>query len=106
VFARVSTFEGVARSGGRVDPHAAERVLLALRDLDGFNGILGLADPQSGRVLAVTLWETEEPMHASEEAANQLRSETAESVSETIAGVDRYEVTFGEVSEWGAALAG
>jgi hypothetical protein len=57
-------------------------------------------------VLAVTLWETEEPMHASEEAANQLRSETAELVSETIAGVDRYEVTFGEVSEWGAALAG
>ena len=57
-------------------------------------------------MLAVTLWETEEPMHASEEAANQLRSETAESVSETIAGVDRYEVTFGEVSEWGAALAG
>jgi hypothetical protein len=57
-------------------------------------------------VLAVTLWETEEPMHASEEAANQLRSETAELASETIAGVDRYEVTFGEVSEWGAALAG
>ena len=49
-------------------------------------------------MLAVTPWETEEPMHASEEAANQLRSETAESVSETIAGVDRYKVTFGEVS--------
>ncbi len=53
----------------------------------------------------MTLWETEEAMHASEEAANQLRSETAESVSEAIAGVDRYEVTFGEVSEWGAILA-
>ena len=79
MFARVSTFEGSPDQVDELTRHAAERVLLALRDLDGFNGILGLADPQSGRVLAVTLWETEEAMRAIEEAANQLRSETAES---------------------------
>ena len=46
----------------------------------------------------MVLWETEETMRASEEAAD--------TASESIAGVNRYEVTFGEVSEWGAALAG
>jgi heme-degrading monooxygenase HmoA len=58
---------------------------------------LGLADRGSGKVLAVTLWESEETMRASEEAADRLRSETAEAASETIAGVERYEVTFAEV---------
>jgi hypothetical protein len=31
--------------------YAAERVRPAFRDLDGFNGLLGLADRQRGRVL-------------------------------------------------------
>ncbi len=45
----------------------------------------------------MAFWETEEAMRASEEAVNRLRSETAEAAGETVAGVDRYEVTFGEV---------
>jgi len=36
-------------------------------------------------------------MRASEEAANRLRSETADAAGETVAGVERYEVTFAEV---------
>jgi heme-degrading monooxygenase HmoA len=97
VFARVSTFEGSPDQVDELARYAAERVLPALSELDGFNGLLGLADRQSGRVLVVGLWETEEAMSASEEAVDQLRSEAAEAASETIAGVDRYEVTFGEV---------
>jgi hypothetical protein len=46
----------------------------------------------------VVLWETEEAMCTSEEVANQLRSEAADTASESIAGVDRYEVTLGEVN--------
>jgi hypothetical protein len=45
----------------------------------------------------VALWDAEEAMRASEEAVNQLRSDAAEVASETITGVDRYEVTFGEI---------
>lgn len=97
MFARVSTFEGTPEQVDELTRYAAERVLPALKELDGFNGIVGLADRQSGRVLAVAFWETEEAMRASEEAVNRLRSETAEAAGETVAGVDRYEVTFGEV---------
>ena len=97
MFARVTTFEGAPDQVDELARYAAERVLPALSELDGFNGLLGLADRQSGRVLVVGLWETEEAMRASEEAVDQLRSEAAEAASETIAGVDRYEVTFGEV---------
>jgi heme-degrading monooxygenase HmoA len=97
VFARVSTFEGSPEQVEELTRYASERVLPALKELDGFNGILGLADRQSGKVVVVGLWETEEAMRASEEAVNRLRSEAAEAASETIAAVDRYEVTFGEV---------
>ena len=64
--------------------------------MDGFSGVIGLADRQSGRVVSVTLWETEEAMRASEEATNRLRENSAEATGETIAGVERYEVIFGE----------
>ena len=94
MFARVTTFEGAPDRVDELARYAAERVLPALSELDGFNGLLRLTERQKGMVLAVSLWETEEAMRASEEAVDQIRSEAA---SETIAGVDRYEVTFGEV---------
>jgi heme-degrading monooxygenase HmoA len=97
MFARVSTFEGDPEQVDELTRYAEEQVVPALRGLDGFNGVLGFADRQSGKVLAVTLWESEQAMRASEEAANQLRDESAEAASETIAGVERYEVTFAEL---------
>jgi heme-degrading monooxygenase HmoA len=97
MFARVSTFEGDPEQVDELTRYAEEQVVPALRELDGFNGVLGFADRQSGKVLAVTLWESEQAMRASEEAANQLRDESAEAAGETIAGVERYEVTFAEL---------
>ena len=53
MFVRVSTFEGSPDQVDELTRYAAEQVLPALRELDGFNGILGLTDCQSSRVLAV-----------------------------------------------------
>ena len=97
MLARVSTFEGAPEQVDELTRYAREQVLPALEELEGFSGILGLADRQSGKVLAVTLWESEQAMRASEESANQLRDESAETTSETTAGVERYEVTFAEL---------
>jgi heme-degrading monooxygenase HmoA len=97
MFARVSTFEGAPEQVDEMTRYADEQVLPALRGMDGFAGAFGLADRGSGKVVAVILWETEEAMRASEEAANRLRGETAETVGEQVAGVERYEVTFAEV---------
>ena len=64
-------------------------------------GVYLLVDRQSGKVLTITLWESEEALRASEEETTQLRSEhrgqwdqvpTAEAGSQEVAGVERYEV--------------
>jgi hypothetical protein len=54
------------------------------------------ADRRSGKVLAVTLWESEEAMLQSEGAADQLRSDSARAAGETVAGVERYEVVLSQ----------
>ena len=96
MFGRMSTLEG---SPDGVDSGIAalrDQVFPGVRDLDGFRGIIAFADRTTGKMMAVTLWETEEAMKASEEAANQLRSTTSEATSARIAGVERLEVVFDE----------
>ena len=95
--ARVSIFEG---SPDEIDEglrQAREQVLPRARQMDGFKGLIALGDRQSGKTLGITFWESEEAMRASEEAANRMRSETAEASGEQIAGVERYEVDLFEV---------
>ena len=96
MYARVSTFEGPP---GRLDDmtgHAREYVLPRLRQLDGFEGFVVLHDRSSGKLLSVTLWEGEEALRASDEAAARLRGESTETVGGTVAGVEEYEVALFE----------
>ena len=90
--ARVSTYQG---SPDQIDEgvrYAREIIVPRAQEMDGFQGVYFLVDRQSGKGLSITLWESEEVMRASEEAANQLRSESAEASGEEILGVERYEV--------------
>ncbi len=97
MFARVSRFEGSPEGMDEALRHVREHVLPQLQRQDGSKGLIALGDRQSGTVLGVTLWESEEAMRASEQEANRLRSETAEASGEEITGVERYEVGFFEV---------
>ena len=54
--------------------------------------MLILADRQGGKVLGISLWEGEEAMGASEEAAYWFRTYGAEAASERVTNVERYEV--------------
>jgi len=76
-----------------------EHVLPALEMQDGFSGGLVLADRQSGKVLAVTLWENEQAMDATEDASHWLRIFSAQSSGGTISSVQRYEVFFSSLQE-------
>jgi heme-degrading monooxygenase HmoA len=99
--ARVSIFEG---SPDQIDDslrQVREQVLPRAREMDGFKGLIALGDRQSGKTLGITLWESEEAMRASEEAANRMRTESAEASEEQIAGVERYEVGLFEVPSAG-----
>jgi heme-degrading monooxygenase HmoA len=94
--ARVSTLEGTPdQIDASVDKVKAESVP-KVRDLPGNVGMIGLADRKSGRVTAITFWDSEDALRQSEEQANRIRKEAAESGGQQIGRVDRYEVAIAE----------
>jgi len=92
VFARVSTYRGDPAQIDAGLAHAREKILPRVQQVGGFEGAYYLVDRESGKALTITLWESEEAMRASEEEANRLRSESADAISATVEGVERYEV--------------
>ena len=97
MFARVSECEARPEQLDEMHREGVEHVLPALRIQKGFGGGLVLADRRSGKVLAVALWESEQAMDATEEAAHWLRAFGAESAGGMLKGVERNEVFFLEV---------
>jgi len=97
VFARITRFEGPPGQVDELRSALVERTLPAVRRLDGFAGALVLADHQSGKVQVVILWESEQAMSATEDSAYWFRIYSAEAASETVTGVERYEVVFSEL---------
>ncbi len=90
--ARVSALEG---SPDQIDDSVdkvKEETLPRVRELQGNVGMIALADRKSGRVTAITLWESAEALRESEQQANRLREQAAESGGQRIGAVDRYEV--------------
>ena len=95
--ARVTSLSG---SPDGVDAGIAdfkEKIVPFTHEQGGKGGIL-LVDRQTGHALAITLWEDEDAMRASEESANALRASAAEQMGATQAPtVGRYEVAVFEV---------
>jgi heme-degrading monooxygenase HmoA len=81
--------------------HIQEQTLPQLQKMDGFKGFVALGDRQSGKVLGVALWESEEALRATEEAVSSQRSGVAEAAGATVAGVESYEVAVFEVPSAG-----
>ncbi len=90
--ARMSILEGPADQVDEGLRYVQEQVLPLIQQQDGFKGFVALSDRQSGKVIGVSFWESEQAMQASEEVGNRTRSESAEAVGATVAGVERYEV--------------
>lgn len=90
--ARVNSFEG---SPDRIDQGVANvrsEVLPRIREMQGNLGLLALADRKSGRVLGITFWESADALRASDQPADQLRQQAADSSDQRVVSVDRYEV--------------
>ncbi len=92
MFARVSTYTGTSDELDEAIRQVRENTLPKLMQLDGYKGAYFLVDRQNGKSLSVTLWESEEAMSMSEEAANSLRTEVADALGTQMVGVERYEV--------------
>jgi heme-degrading monooxygenase HmoA len=94
--ARVSTLEGSPESIDDSTSKVQSETLPKLRELQGNVGMIALADRRSGRVTAITLWESADALRESEKQADRLREQAAESGGQEIAGVDRYEVALAQ----------
>ena len=88
MFARVSTYSGAPDRVDESIREGREQIVPAVRQIRGCKGLLYLVDRSTGKAMSVTLWENEEAMRASEEAANQIRGESVQ--------VDRFEVAIDE----------
>jgi heme-degrading monooxygenase HmoA len=101
VHARISTLEGSPEHIDEGLRQIRENGLPQLEQQEGFKGMVALADRQTGKTLGITFWESEEALEASEEAGDRVREESARAMSDTIAGVERYEVGLFEVGSAG-----
>ena len=97
MYARISRLAGSPEHIDEGLRQVRDNVLPQIRQHEGFKGMVALADRQTGETMGITFWESEEALKASEEAADRLREDSAEAMSDTIAGVERYEVGFFEV---------
>jgi heme-degrading monooxygenase HmoA len=97
MYARMTKLHDV---GGDVDTAiqtVRDNVVPRARDLDGYKGFIGFVDRESGTFMSFTLWESEDAMRASESAANQLRSETAQLLGAGEPTVKRFEAAIVEL---------
>jgi heme-degrading monooxygenase HmoA len=99
--ARVSTIEGLPERMDDATRHLQEQALPQLRQMDGFKGFVALGDRQSGKVLGVAFWESEEALRATEVEVSGVRSGAAEAAGGTVASVENYEVVVFEAPSAG-----
>ena len=101
MYARVTTIQG---SPGKIDDakgHVQEQTLPQLQKMEGFKGFVALGDRQSGKVIGVAFWESEEALRATEEGVSSVRSGAAEAAGGIVAGVEEYEVLVNEAPSAG-----
>lgn len=97
MFARVTTIQGPPESVDEAIIVTREKAIPQARQMAGFKGALSLADRTTGKGLTITLWESEEALKTSDEAANQIRSDAVAAVTGAeVVSVDRYEVAIDE----------
>ena len=101
MYARVSTIQG---SPGKVDDvlrQTQEQTLPQLQKMEGFKGFVALGNRQSGKMLGVSFWESEEALRATDEAVSSVRGGAAEAADGIVAGVEEYEVLVNEAPSAG-----
>lgn len=94
MFARVNRFQDDPANLDEAERIAEEKVVPQLDRIPGFVGVLSLVDRATGQSLAITFWDTEEALRASEAEAERLRGESAGHTGAEVRSVERYEVAF------------
>ena len=96
MLARMFTIEGRREQLDEFARVGEKKILWVLQRFDGFEGLLVLTQRRSGKILVVTLWESEEAMCGGEEASYWFRAFSAEVAGGEVTSVERYEVVSSE----------
>jgi heme-degrading monooxygenase HmoA len=94
--ARVSFYEGASGEGADAALKSFQDILDSVDEMEGNQGATLLVDRDSGKVITITYWDTEEHLQSSVEQANQLRQQAAGAAGLSIQGVEHYEVALEE----------
>jgi heme-degrading monooxygenase HmoA len=97
MFARITKITDLGADVDRSVQTVRDEVIPRVKDLDGYQGFVGFVDRDAGTFMSFTLWESEEAMRASEQAANQLRSGVAKQFTTQEPTVKRFETVILEV---------
>jgi heme-degrading monooxygenase HmoA len=92
MYARVNRFQDRPENLDEAERFAQEKIVPQLQTIPGFVGVLSLIDRTTGGSLAITLWDDEQAMAASEPEADRLRGDVRQGTGSEIRTVDRYEV--------------
>ncbi|XAS66737.1 hypothetical protein V3C33_14805 [Micrococcaceae bacterium Sec5.7] len=90
MFARVSTYK---TSPETISDAPTEETLKRVLEIPGCRGIYFLNGKESDKALSITLWDTEEALTASQQAANSIRADTSKEQKIQILEVEEFEVT-------------
>jgi hypothetical protein len=94
VVSRVNTLQTTAERLADVARVVRDVVHPGIREEPGYVGYIVLGNPETGRALGVTLWESEEMRELSDSKARQIRPRVEEATDGTMEAVDNYEVLF------------
>ena len=101
MYARVTTIQGAPAKMDDAKGHTQEQTLSQLQEMEGFKGFVALGDRNSGKLIGVSFWESEEALRATEGAVSNVRSGVAEAAGGTVASVEKYEVFVNEAPSAG-----
>jgi hypothetical protein len=90
---RVSRFQDDPANLDEGERFAMEKIVPAAQQQPGFLGLLSLIDRETGASMALTFWESEQTMRASETVADDLREESASHTDAKITSVERYQLS-------------
>ncbi len=96
--AQVITVEASPARLDEATRHIRQQLLPQLQQLDGFKGFIALGARQSGKLLGVALWESEEVMRSTEEVLSRTRGGIPHPPGGAVVGAENYEVSIFEVS--------
>lgn len=96
--ARMFTFEGTPEEMEAAVTLTREQVLPLERRMPGFRGLILLSDSEAQRLVSVSLWESEELMRQSEEAARTIVRAATQSLGGKRLSIEPFDVAVFELA--------